>query len=107
MKTLQGMSSLLETKTHSYDFFFNRMDYCLRKGKGFSVFHADSTCLTDFSEACRRKGYHPFTVQLSAIEEALSSIPASPQFVVIIQDLPYFEFLDHASLIADKLVFPL
>ena len=36
----------------------------------------------------------------------MSAWPASPPFVILIQDLSYAEFLEQASLIADRLVFP-
>ena len=106
MSTLRSISSIIDTKAHPYDFFFNKIDYHLSKGKGFSLYHADDAAITNFLEQCNRKGYSPLTARLSSVEDALSAIPASPTFVTLIQDLPYFEFLEQAPLIADKLVFP-
>jgi len=107
MDTLQRISSITHTEIPTYDFFFNRIDYCLSKGKGFSVFNADDRSITSFAEQCSRKGFSPLTVKLSFIKDALTNIPDSPIFVTLIQDLPYSEFLEWAPLIADKLVFPL
>src|SRR6266498_3737797 len=107
MDTLQRISSITHTEIPTYDFFFNRIDYCLSKGKGFSVFNADDRSITSFAEQCSRKGFSPLTVNLSFIKDALTNIPDSPIFVTLIQDLPYSEFLERAPLIADKLVFPL
>ncbi len=104
---LQTISSITSTEVPTFDFFFNRLDYCLHKGKGFSLFNADDACIRGFFEQCSQKGCSPFTIKFSDIQNALSNMPASPQFVVVIQDLPYAECLEQATLIADKLIFPL
>src|SRR5687767_13911524 len=93
----------------SFDFFFDRLDTCLRKGRGFSLFQADAACVTDFAEQCRRRGLAPATVSLSSLQNEMTppGMPASPPFVILLQDLSYADFLDGASLIADRLVFPL
>src|SRR6266508_6660525 len=106
MDTLQRISSITDTGIPTYDFFFNRVDYCLSKGKGFSVFNADDRSIISFSEQCSRKGFSPLTVNLSFIKDALTNIPDSPIFVTLIQDLPYSEFLGWAPRIAEKLVSP-
>ena len=92
-----------------FDFFFDRLETCQRKGRGFSLFQADAACLTEFSEQCRRRGLAPLTIHLSSyqFESDLPAGPASPTFVVLVQDLSYADFLDRASEIADRLVFPL
>lgn len=107
MDILQKISSITNAQTSAYDFFFKKIDYCLRKGRGFSVFNADQGSITSFSEECSRKGFSPPTIKLSALEEALLSLPEKPGFVILIQDLSYRQFLDRAALIADRLVFPL
>src|SRR5688572_20724894 len=96
----------------SFDFFFDRLDTCLRKGRGFSLFQADAACVKDFSEGCQRRGLAPFTISLSAVQNGFAdasawSAAAKPAFVVLIQDLPYAEFVELADLSADRLVFPL
>src|SRR5215207_10721773 len=98
MDTLQKIPSITNMEAPTYDFFFNRLDYCRSKGRGFSLFNADDASIASFFEACGRKGISPFTIKFSAIEEALANMPASPQFVVMIQDLPYAECLKQATL---------
>src|SRR5512139_1769993 len=91
-----------------FDFFFERLETCQRKGRGFSLFQADATCVTEFSEQCRQRGLAPLTIQLSTyqFETDLPASPSSPAFVLLVQDLSYAKFLDRASEIADRLVFP-
>jgi superfamily I DNA/RNA helicase/very-short-patch-repair endonuclease len=107
MDTLQVISSIATTEAPTYDFFFNRLDYCLSKGRGFSLFNADDASIASFLEQCGRKGFNPFIIKFSALEDALSNMPDSPQFVVVIQDLSYAGSLKQASLVADKFIFPL
>ena len=94
-------------KGAAYGFFFDRIDYCLSKGKAFTLFNADTASITSFLEECDHRGFQPFTVKFSSIETIISSIPASPQFVILIQDLSYEECMEKATLIADRLIFPL
>src|SRR5215208_5472067 len=107
MNQYQGFSPAADPQVRSFDLFFDRLDTCLRKGRGFSLFQADAACVTEFSEQCQRRGLAPFTIRLSDLQDGWdpSSIPASPPFVILIQDLSYAEFLEQASLIADRLVF--
>src|SRR5690349_18542870 len=107
MDTLQKIAALTEPKACTYDFFFNNIDICLSKGKGFSLFNADEAAITNFLKRSAQKGLAPLTIRLSSVQTILSNPPALSKFVIIIQDLPYDEFLEHASLIADKLIFPL
>jgi DNA helicase II / ATP-dependent DNA helicase PcrA len=99
-----------EPPLHSFDFFFDRLDTCLRKGRGFSLFLADEGSVSGFSEQCQKRGLAPLTVRLSALQRGEATLPdgsVSPPFVILIQDLSYAEFGDQASLLADRLVFPL
>jgi DNA helicase II / ATP-dependent DNA helicase PcrA len=107
MDTSKTTSPTASTKASSYGFFFDRMDYCLSKGKAFTLFNADDASIAGFFEQCAQRGFQPFTVKFSSIESSISSIPAAPQFVTLIQDLSYEECMEKASLIADKLIFPL
>src|SRR5688572_20292896 len=91
----------------SFDFFFDRLDTCLRKGRGFSLFQADAACVTDFSEGCERRGLAPFTIHFSSVQTGSGEIPAAPGFVILVQDLPYADFMERAAVIADRIVFPL
>src|SRR5215208_261228 len=106
MENLQRSLPGINPKTRSFDFFFDRLDTCLRKGRGFSLFQADAACVTDFAEQCERRGMAPFTIQLSSVQTGAGELPASP-FVILIQDLSYAEFLERAAVIADRIVFPL
>ena len=107
MDTLQRISAITEPKTYTYDFFFNKIDYCLSKGKGFSLFNASEASITNFLKRCTQKGFAPLTIRLSSLENVLAKAPTLSKFVIIIQDLHYPDFLEQASLIADKLIFPL
>ena len=107
MNELPGFSTRTKPEARSFDFFFDRLDTCLRKGRGFSLFHADPACVADFSEQCERRGLTPFTIYLSSVQSGSGDIPASPGFVILVQDLPYVEFLERAAVIADRIVFPL
>ncbi|HJR80965.1 MAG TPA: UvrD-helicase domain-containing protein [Anaerolineales bacterium] len=107
MNELPGFSPRAKPDARSFDFFFDRLDTCLRKGRGFSLFHADAACVADFSAQCERRGLAPFTIYLSSVQSGSGNIPASPGFVILIQDLSYAEFLERAPVIADRIVFPL
>jgi DNA helicase II / ATP-dependent DNA helicase PcrA len=107
MNELPGFSPGANPEPRSFDFFFDRLDTCLRKGRGFSLFQADAACVTDFSEGCERRGLAPFTIHLSSMQTGSGDIPASPGFVLLVQDLPYAEFMERAAVIADRIVFPL
>ncbi len=107
MNELPGFSPIETAQPRRFDFFFDRLDTCLRKGRGFSLFHADPDCVADFSVQCERRGLTPFTIYLSTVQNGLGEIPTSPGFVILVQDLPYVEFLERAAVIADRIVFPL
>src|SRR5215211_2921366 len=106
MQELPGFSTQINTEPRSFDFFFDRLDTCLRKGRGFSLFQADATCVTDFSEQCERRGMAPFTIHFSSVQTGAGDIPASP-FVILVQDLSHAEFMERAAVIADRIVYPL
>ncbi|HJS18818.1 MAG TPA: UvrD-helicase domain-containing protein [Anaerolineales bacterium] len=113
MNNPPGYNSRTDPQARRFDFFFDRLDACLRKGRGFSLFKADAACVGDFSEQCERRGLAPYPIRLSSYPNGLPELPAtsttsaSQNFVVLIQDLSYPEFLERASMIADRLVFPL
>ena len=110
MNELSGFSLQAQPEARSFDFFFDRLDTCRRKGRGFSLFQADGACLSDFTQACERRGLAPLTVRLSTLQSEATEIAAGAApapFVIFLQDLPYAEFVDMASRVADRLVFPL
>src|SRR5215216_7139962 len=107
MNKLPGTLPRTNLEARRFDFFFDRLESCLRKGRGFSLFRADDASVTEFSEGCKRRGLAPFTIRLSTYLNELADLPAAPGFVILIQDLSYADFLDQVSLIADKVVFPL
>src|SRR5690349_16779726 len=112
MNTVPAISPAARPETRSFDFFFDRLETCLRKGRGFSLFHADASFVQDFAEGCQRRGLAPFTISLSAVQNgsvdaSAWSAAAKSAFVVLIQDLSYAEFVELADLSADRLVFPL
>jgi DNA helicase-2/ATP-dependent DNA helicase PcrA len=103
----QNLPGLSATAARNFDFFFDRLDTCLRKGRGFSLFRADPDCVAEFSAQCERRGLAPFTIYLSTVQNGLGEIPASSGFVILVQDLPHAEFMERAAVIADRIVFPL
>ena len=107
MNKLPGILPRANPESRRFDFFFDRLESCLRKGRGFSLFRADDLCVTEFSEGCKQRGLAPFTIRLSTDLNEVANLPAAPGFVILIQDLSYDDFLDTASVIADKVVFPL
>ncbi|MGE5464862.1 MAG: ATP-dependent helicase, partial [Syntrophothermus sp.] len=113
MKQFPAHSPGANLQAPRFDFFFERLDTCLRKGRGFSLFHADEQCLTEFTKGCERRGLAPLTIRLSSdlngsVDLATASAAAAPQrFVILVQDLSYAGFIDRAAVIADRLVFPL
>src|SRR6266487_6712244 len=107
MDIARQIASLNSTQTPNYDFFLDNLSYCLDKGRGFSLFNADEHAIEHFLEQCTDKGLHPFVLRLSEMDQHSTDIPASKDFVVFIQDIPYSNFLAQASFIADRVVFPL
>ena len=107
MDTLQRIAAITKPNVCTYEFFFSKIDYYLSKGRGFSVFNADEASIASFLKRCTHRGFAPLTIRLSSLESVLARPAAVSKFVVILQDLPYSDFLERASLIADKLIFPL
>ena len=109
MNQLPGYSPTVTPPAPGFDFFFDRLDACLRKGRGFSLFHAEAASVMSFSEGCQRRGLAPLTIQLSTLHSGTADLTAgaSPPFVILIQDLTSVDFLEMASVIADRVVFPL
>ena len=107
MELLQSDSTVSTIAPLSYDFFFKNLEYNLSKGKGFSVFEADEIAITSFADQCARNGCSPSTVRLSSLSDSTPEVPTPSGFIVIIQDLPFEDFLQRAGLIADRLIFPL
>jgi hypothetical protein len=68
MDTLQRISAVIAPKSCTYDFFFHKIDTCLSKGRGFSVFNADEASITNFVKRCTQKGFAPLTIRLSSLE---------------------------------------
>jgi len=105
MALLQNATSLRKTQL-TYDFFFDNLEDSLKFGKGFSIFDSDETDISSFADQCARKGCSPTTIRLSTLGTSLPNLPNSKSLVVIIQDLPFEEFLNQAAHIADQLIFP-
>jgi len=106
MELLQSKIPLKEAPL-SYDFFFEDLDTNLSHGKGFSHYEVDESAISSFADQCARKGCSPTTIRLSTLGDTPPNIPTTKSFVVIIQDLPFEDFLERAAFIADQLIFPL
>jgi hypothetical protein len=107
MELVQHTAASFELAPISYDFFFKNLDYNLSKGRGISLFEADKNAITSFTDQAALQGCSPLTFRLSSLGDAAPELPGPQNFAVIIQDLPFPDFLDRAALIADKLIFPL
>ena len=107
MEIMQKTISFASSAPPSYDFFFKNLDYNLSKGKGFSLFDVNEPAIASFTEQCNQTGYSPFLIRLSSLGDSSPIFPKSCGFIVVVQDLPFPEFLNRASFIADKIIFPL
>jgi DNA helicase-2/ATP-dependent DNA helicase PcrA len=107
MNIARQITSLINHETLNYDFFLDNLTYCLAKGRGFSVFNADEHVLERFLEHCGSKGCDPPVLRLSEIGNHPPEIPVSQNVVVIVQDVTQSSFLAQASLLADRIIFPL
>jgi DNA helicase II / ATP-dependent DNA helicase PcrA len=90
-----------------FGFFLNNLSECLDRERGFSLFNADARAADCFMEQCHQQGLKPLIFRLSSKETLSQNFPEAPAFVIVIQDLPYAEFLNQAAAFADKLIFPL
>jgi DNA helicase II / ATP-dependent DNA helicase PcrA len=106
MELLQKTKSSFENVPAPYDFFFKNLDYNLRKGKGFSLFDASEPTLASFTDQCKQLGFSPLTIRLSSLGDSVPEFLQFHVFIVIVQDLPFSEFLERASFFADKIIFP-
>lgn len=107
MDLLKILNQPSKSTQASYDFFFNALDYNLSKGRGFSLFDADELAITHFLEECQSNGFLPGTIRLSALAGSEPNYPVAAGFVLVVQDLPFPEFLKVASFVADKIIYPL
>ena len=92
---------------NEYKFFFDRLEYLLSRGKGFSVFNATEEDVWQFVNQIQGNFELIIWRCSDLINRMPAAIPDSPAFVTIIQDLPLLKFQDHSSDIADRLIFPL
>lgn len=90
-----------------YRFFFDRLDFCLERGRGFSLFNAPEGEAGRFAALCREKGIEPVVVRASAPQDIGRDFSAVNQPVLFVQDLPLPDFLAKASQVADRVIFPL
>lgn len=90
-----------------FDFFFKNLAYNLSKGKGFSLFEASEAAITRFIEESGQHGVSPLTIRLSSLGDSAPAFSPANNLVSIVQDLPFPDFLNQASFIADKIIFPL
>jgi hypothetical protein len=89
MEPLQKNSASNNNDSLNYGFFLDNMDYCLDKGKGFSLFNSDEHAIDSFCAQSNQKRFDPLTIRLSSMDAALQKIPNHVGFVVIIQDLNF------------------
>ncbi len=101
-----GTSSLMRT-TMNYSFFFDHLEYCQARGRGFSIFNADAQAIENFTDQCGQKEIPRIVARLSEKDTFLRNYSSITGLAVIIQDLPAPEFLQKAGEIADKLIYPL
>ncbi len=106
MELLQSKTPL-KVSSLSYDFFFDNLDNNLRVGIGFSLFEANESAISSFANQCARNSCSTATIRLSTLGDSQPNLPTPKDLVVIIQDLPFEDFLGQAAFIADQLIFPL
>jgi DNA helicase II / ATP-dependent DNA helicase PcrA len=102
-----GIHMLVDDFQIDFGFFLKDLGDCLDKGRGFSLFNADAHVSERFTEQCCQQGLKPLTFRLSSKETLAQNYPEGPAFVIVIQDLPYADFLNQAAALADRLIFPL
>jgi hypothetical protein len=107
MELVHRTAASFELTPISYDFFFENLSYNLSKGRGLSLFEADESAIRSFADQAALQGCSPFTIRLSSLGDAPPKLPDLHDFAVIIQDLPFSNFLERAALIADQFIFPL
>ena len=107
MELLQKTFTTARIAPASYEFFFTNLEYNLSKGKGFCLYNANEAAIASFKEQCSQYNLSPLIFKLSSLGETPPALPKSDDFIVVIQDLPFQDFLKQASFIADKLIFPL
>lgn len=90
-----------------YRFFLDRINFCLERGRGFSLFNAPEDEAGRFAALCREKGIEPVIVRASAPQDMGRDFSAVNQPVIFVQDLPLPDFLAKASHAADRVIFPL
>ena len=90
-----------------YDFFFKNIKHNLDTGKGICLFGVEEPVITEFTEHCKQAGFAPESIRFSSIGDISPNLPNSQNFVIIIQDLPFPEFLKRAASFADQVIFPL
>jgi DNA helicase-2/ATP-dependent DNA helicase PcrA len=105
---LTEVTSPLSIEDQSYfDHFFEQFEYNLEIGRGFSLFNADESAIADFIERCKQSGFSPPAIRFSATGDTTPVPPNLQNFVIIIQDLSFPEFLNRAAFFADQIIFPL
>jgi hypothetical protein len=107
MEFLQKTILSSEVAPASYKFFFNNLDYNVSKGKGFSLFDVNEAAITSFTEQCNQHGFLVLALRLSSIGDSVPDFSKLPGFIIVIQDLPYPEFLNRAAFFSDRIIFPL
>lgn len=91
----------------SFDFFFNRIDYHLSLGKGFSVYSTRADTWMAFLTACKQKNISVNLLVLSKMNPKQEINLIGSSVTVIIQDLDLESYQKQANYLADRIVFPL
>lgn len=95
------------TKVSDYLFFLNHLNFCLERGRGFSLFHAPQGEAERFAALCREKSLDPVIVRASSPQQMERDFCTINQPVIFVQDLSLPDFLAKASRAADRIIFPL
>jgi len=90
-----------------FSLFFNRIDYFKFRGKGFSVFNASSEVSGSFLRQCKGENVTYDLIRASELAANTPNLPGAPSIVVVIQDLPYRDFMKRVGRFVDQLIFPL
>lgn len=89
-----------------FTFFFERLNYFLSKGRGFSIFNSNEKIKDQFLSECRKNKLKTFYAESSSLTKSEISKLSKYNIIVLYQDLPFDRFIAEVQTIVDKLLFP-
>jgi len=93
--------------SHDFRFFFDRIDYLLSTGKGFSVFNAPAQLKDQFISKCIEAKTNFHSIQLSDSRPFIKNELLDADIFIVFQDMPFSKFITDIQNFVDKIIFPL